>query len=93
MDIPHEEPTSPTDPNRGMNTKVFLLIVLVAAVVIALVLLFIVDRKAPKMMPEPGQKAHPTSQLTSPPGVQRPKPSPLHPATLQASVKPAPLTR
>jgi hypothetical protein len=64
MDIHHEEPTSPNDPNRGMNVKVYMAMVFAAAVLIAVVLLIAVRVKGSKAMPVPTQKTSPTSDLT-----------------------------
>jgi hypothetical protein len=64
MDIHHEEPTGPNDPNRGMNVKVYMAMVFAAAVLIAVVLLIAVRVKGSKAMPVPTQKTSPTSELT-----------------------------
>ena len=63
MDIHHEEPTSPNDPNRGMNVKVYMAMVFAAAVLIAVVLLIAVRVKGSKAMPVPTQKTSPISEL------------------------------
>jgi hypothetical protein len=82
MAISHEQPISPTDPNRGMNVKAFLVSVFLAAVIVAVILLVAVDRKGTKLVPTPTQTTGPTSQLT------QPKPSPLHPQALRATNRP-----
>jgi F0F1-type ATP synthase membrane subunit a len=72
MAISHEHPTSPTDPNQGLNVRIFLISVFVAAVVVAVILFVAVGRKGTKVVPTPTQTTSPTSQLI------QPKPSPLH---------------
>jgi hypothetical protein len=84
MDIDHEKPTHPNDPNRGLNVKVFLIIVAVAVAVIAVILMFAV-RKGANAVPKPTQTTQPTSQFSAPQGIPHPKPSPLHRAPLQVS--------
>ncbi len=86
MAISHEEPTSPTDPNRGLNVKVFMIVVAIAAVVVAVLLFFTVWGGGHKAMPEPSKTAQPASSRLTPPTI-RPKPSPLHPVALRASMK------
>ena len=88
MDIEHESPRSPTDPNRGLNVKVFLAILAVGVVVIGLVLALVVH-KGDKAVPKPTQTTSPSSSLANP-SLYRPKPSPLHPGALQASAKTSP---
>jgi len=87
MNIGHEEPRDANDPNRGLNVKVFLLIVAVAALVIAIVLAIAVH-KGNNAVPTPLKTTGPGSSLSEP-HLYRPKPSPLHPVDLQASTKPA----
>ncbi|CAN5737484.1 hypothetical protein BH10ACI4_BH10ACI4_19090 [soil metagenome] len=89
MDIGHEAPRHANDPNRGLNVKVFLLIVAVAVVVIAIVLAFGVHT-GDKAVPTPTKTTSPSSSLSVPALPHRiyTKPSPLHPG-LQASVKPS----
>ncbi|MCU1321056.1 MAG: hypothetical protein JWM43_705 [Acidobacteriaceae bacterium] len=84
MDIGHEAPRNANDPNRGLNVKVFLLIVAVAVVVIAIVLAFGVHT-GDKVVPTPTKTTSPTSSLAVP-HIIHTKPSPLH-SGLQASVK------
>jgi hypothetical protein len=90
MHISHEEPTNANDPNRGMNTRVYLIVIASAALValfVGLVFIFAVDHKH-SGAPEPTPAAHPSSHLLSP---LRPKPSPLHTAIVRTSAKSAPL--
>ena len=87
MAVEHESPRSPNDPNRGLNVKVFLAILAVGVVVIGLVLALVVH-KGDKVVPKPAQTSSPSSSLSNP-SFSRPKPSPLHPGTLQASAKPS----
>ena len=78
MAIAHEHPTTPTDPNRGLNVKVFMIVVVIAAVVVAMLLFFTVYSGGHKAMPEPTKTSQPTtSSLVAP--TLRPKPSPIHP--------------
>ena len=90
MAIPHEEPLNPNDPNRGINTRAYLLIIASAALValvVGLVFVFAVSRKH-SGAPDPNPAAHPSSHLVSPPPLHS-KPSPLHPAA-RSSEKAAP---
>ena len=66
MAIPHEHPTSPTDPNRGMNVKVFLISVAVATVLLAVILFVALQRKGSKLVPTPSQPNGPNTQLFQP---------------------------
>lgn len=50
------------EPNKGMNTRVFMIVVLVAAVLIGIVLLAVVAKSGRKLEPSPGTR-HPTSRL------------------------------
>jgi hypothetical protein len=84
MAISHEEPTSPTDPNRGLNVKVFMIVVAIAAIVVAVLLFLTVWSGGHKAMPEPTKTSPPASSRLTAPAI-RLKPSPLHPVTLQAS--------
>jgi hypothetical protein len=86
MDIEHEKPTHPNDPNRGLNVKAFLMILVAAVVVIAVALMFFVH-KGPHVVPKPTQTTQPSSQLAAPPEIQHPKPSPLHRVPLQVSAR------
>lgn len=85
MDILQEHPANPTTPNPGMNTRLFLSTVFVAAMVVAVVLSLGFARKAQRMMLEPTPS---TAQLSPSVGAHRAKPSPLHPAALRAATKP-----
>ncbi|WP_213807605.1 hypothetical protein [Granulicella sp. dw_53] len=87
MDIPHEHPLNANDPNRGLNVKVFLVVVAAAALVIAVVLFVVAHSHGSKTVPAPTQTSQPSSRLHVP-GIRRPKPSPLHPGVLQASNRP-----
>jgi hypothetical protein len=86
MTIPHEQSSSPTDPNRGINVKVFLISVLIAAALVAVMLLIVVDRKGTKVVATPTQTTGPTSQLSLP-AIHQPKPSPLHPMVLRVATR------
>jgi cell division protein FtsN len=90
MAISHEEPTSPTDPNRGLNVKVFMVVVAIAAVVVAVLLFLTVWGGGHKAMPEPTKTSQPANSRLTPPAI-RPKPSPLHPVALQTSTRRASL--
>ena len=90
MATPYEHPSRASNPDEsegGFNVKVFLIIVFVAAVVIA-VILFFAAHKGQKVIPAPTHTTGPNSRAMPPPAMIRAKPSPLHPAALQASTRP-----
>ena len=83
MVIPHEQPTNANDPNRGMNVKLYLILVGAAIIVIAIILAIVIGTKSAKPAPVP--QTTPTSRLARP-GSPLSKPSPLHPTLVEASV-------
>lgn len=87
MAIPHEHPSRVSNPDEsegGFNVKVFLITVFVAGIVIAVILFFVAHSNGQKVIPAPTRTTGPNSRALPPPLV-RAKPSPLHPAALQAS--------